>query len=286
MVRAMMSAPRPTPIPATPARPGGLRLVLLALTGLMAAGPAAAAEFVSHQALYRVSLASAEPKSGVASARGAVLYRFADACDGWTVENRTLLRLGFGEAEETETEWSHVSWESKDGLAFRFHVRDIREDELTEELQGQATLSRTGGPGRARFVLPEDAEVALPAGTLFPTHHLMALLDGAQNGRRYDSAVLFDGASLDNPYTVGTVISEPSPDARDRLGKRPGLDPATLWSLRMAFFPVAGGESTPKFEVGVALRADGIADAIVQDFGDFVLLLTLQDLDLLPPPDC
>jgi hypothetical protein len=261
-------------------------MALLAVVGLTAAGPGEAADFVSHQALYRISLASAQSKSGVVSARGAVLYRFADACDGWTAENRTLLRLGFGETEETETEWSHVSWESKDGLAFRFHVRDIREGVLAEELQGQATLTKVGGPGRARFVLPEESVVGLPPGALFPTGHLMALLARARAGGRYDSGVVFDGASLDSPYTVGTVISKPAERARRALSERPGLDRVPVWSLRMAFFPVVGGEATPKFEVGLTLRADGNADAIIQDFGDFVLRLTLQDLDLLLPPDC
>jgi hypothetical protein len=263
-----------------------LGLVLAMIAGLGWPVAADAADFVGHRALYRVSLSSAEAKSGVASVRGAVLYRFADACDGWTAENRTLLRIDYGEGAESESEWSHLSWESKDGLRFRFHVRDVREGELAEELQGQASLTAPRGPGLAHFVLPEERDLKLPAGTQFPTRHLMALLDAARSGRRHESGIVFDGSSLDNPYSVGAVVRQASESARRSLGKRAKLTELPVWSLRLAFFPMTASEATPKFEIGITLREDGIADSIVQDFGDFVLLLTLQNVELLPKPDC
>lgn len=272
---SLMTRPRPA-----------LGLVLAVVVGLAWPAVVDAADFVGHRALYRVSLSSAEARSGVASVRGAVLYRFADACDGWTAENRTLLRLDYGEGDESETEWSHLSWESKDGLRFRFHVRDIRDGELAEELQGQASLTAPRGPGLAHFVLPEESDLRLPAGTQFPTRHLMALLDAARSGKRHESGIVFDGSSLDNPYTVGAVVRQVSESARRNLGKRAKLAELPVWSLRLAFFPMAASEPTPKFEIGITLREDGIADSIVQDFGDFVLLLTLQNIELLPKPDC
>ncbi len=272
---SLMTRPRPA-----------LGLVLAMVAGLAWPAALSAADFVGHRALYRVSLNSAAARSGVASVRGAVLYRFADACDGWTAENRTLLRLDYGEGEESETEWSHVSWESKDGLRFRFHVRDIRDGDLAEELQGQASLTALRGPGLAHFVLPEESDVKLPAGTQFPTRHLMALLDAARAGKRHESGIIFDGSSLDNPYTVGAVVHQASESARRGLDKRARIAASPIWSLRLAFFPMAASEATPKFEIGITLREDGIADSIVQDFGDFVLLLTLQNVELLPKPDC
>jgi hypothetical protein len=267
-------------------RPARIGLVLVMVAGLAWSAAADAADFVGHRALYRVSLNSAEARSGIASVRGAVLYRFADVCDGWTAENRTLLRMDYGEGDEGETEWSHVSWESKDGRRFRFHVRDIRDGQLIEELEGQASLTEPRGPGIARFVRPEEHDLTLPPGTQFPTGHLMALLDVARSGRRHESGVVFDGSSLDNPYVVGSVVRAASEGTKRNLAKRANLAEMPVWSLRLAFFPVSGREATPKFEVGITFRDDGIADSIVQDFGDFVLLLTLQNVELLPKPDC
>jgi hypothetical protein len=286
MVRAMMTPFNTARLRTGRSRVAGIGALLAVLAVLACPAAAGAADFVGHRALYRVSLASAEARSGVVSVRGAVLYQFADACDGWTAENRTLLRLGYGEGDESETEWSHVSWESKDGLRFRFHLRDIRDGELIEELEGQASLTAPGGPGIARFVQPDEPDVKLPPGTQFPTRHLMTLLDAARSGRRHDSGIVFDGSSLDNPYSVGAVLRAASESARRSLARQAKLAELPVWSLRMAFFPFGGREATPKFEVGIALREDGIADSITQDFGDFILLLSLQNIELLPKPDC
>lgn len=258
---------------------------MAALLGAAGSGGACAADFVGHQALYRVSLTSADAKSGIVSARGAVLYRFADACDGWTAENRTLMRLGYDEGDENETEWSHVSWEAKDGSAFRFRVRDIRDGDLGEEIEGQASLNKRG-KGVARFVRPDSSEMPLAAGTLFPTHHMMALLAAARSGKRRLTSTVFDGASMDNPYTVGAVFREVPAGVRRTLTGKLKLADLPVWAVRLAFFPMADTEATPKFEISLKFREDGIADEIVQDFGDFVLLLSLQHIDILPKPDC
>jgi hypothetical protein len=265
-------------------RTGGI-LVLVVMAAVARPDRVRAAEFIGHQALYRVSLASADAKSGVVSARGAMLYRFADACDGWTAENRTLLRLGYDEGDENETEWSQISWESKDGSKYRFRVRDVRDGDLSEELEGQASLTK-GGAGIARFVKPDQMERSLPKGVVFPTHHVMALLDAAHAGKRRLLNTVFDGTSQDNPYSVGAVFHEASASVRRALAKKTKLADLPVWALRMAFFPEADAEAMPKFEIGFNLREDGIADDIVQDFGDFVLLLTLQHLEILPKPDC
>ena len=56
--------------------------------------------------------------------------------------------------------------------------------------------------------------------------------------------------------------------------------------MRLAYYPIADPAEIPKFEIGVRYREDGIADRILQDFGDFQLDLTLEELTLLPAPDC
>ena len=48
-------------------------------------------------------------------------------------------------------------------------MRNAQNDEVEEELRGQADLEGIGGKGRASFTLPEARSFELPAGTLFPT---------------------------------------------------------------------------------------------------------------------
>lgn len=261
-----------------------------ALAALVAAvawpGGATAAELVGHQAIYRASLGSVSADSGIAGVEGAVFYRFADACDGWTSENRTVLRLSYTDGTEARTDWTYTTWESKDGRRMSFGMRDLRDGELDNDLRGSASLAAPGKGGSARFADQPDAGMALPAGTLFPTAHLKALIDAALAGKRNLTRTVFDGASLDNPYTVGAVLS-PAPKGVGRdVAAREHLADLPAWSMRLAYFANRDDSGIPQFEIGITYREDGIADSIVHDYGDFELKLRLQEVKLLPKPDC
>jgi len=65
-----------------------------------------------------------------------------------------------------------------------------------------------------------------------------------------------------------------------------GLDPAPVRHMRMAFFPIKSSTAEPEFEVDVDYRADGIANRIRQDFGDFTIDLILDKIKMLKRPIC
>lgn len=241
---------------------------------------------VPHRAIYRMTLGSASPASRIAGARGAMMYRFMDGCDGWTVENRSYLTIEHDGGEEVESTWSFVSWESKDGLRYRFRVRHTRGGQETEALRGTARLDGPGGAGTAQFAAPSDVTVELPAGTLFPTDHLGVLLGAAQGGGNRLLRAVFDGTTLDNPYEINAVMRATQPGPAAALLARAGLDEARIWKIRLAFFPRASKVAEPEFEIGVRYRDDGIADALQQVFQEFTINLALSEIEILPEPAC
>jgi hypothetical protein len=262
-----------------------LRLLLIALPILLAPTLAAAVDLQPHRAVYRMVLASVTRNSDVVSANGVMIYRFARGCDGWTVENRTLLRLLYQDDTETDSLWSFVSWESLDGRHFRYHARYDQDGRNVEKLDGVAELEAGGGVGRARFSDP-GKEIALPAETLFPTAHVREMLTAAATGRTSLTRVVFDGASLDNPYLVSAHFGPLASDEAAAIGGAFNLPQQPGWWSRMAFFPSDALEAVPDFEMGAHYRADGIADFIVQQFDGFSLGVRLKEIELLPQPDC
>ena len=255
--------------------------LILSTTGSVAL---AAEGLVSHRAIYRIALSSTQPQSSVTAAKGAMHYSFAETCDGWNVENQTFISFSYTEGTTAETTWSFASTESKDGLRYRFRVRNDRDGETVDRLQGDATLKARGAAGVARFVQPEAEEVELPAGTLFPTRHVQELLAAARAGTKSFNRVVFDGSSQDNPYEVSAVML--SPIAADGAPRPKGLGPSRIWPVQLAFFPHDGQGDLPEFELSVRYREDGIADRLVQDVDDIVLDLELTEIELLPKPTC
>jgi hypothetical protein len=217
-----------------------LRLIGVAAGFCVAALPASAAEIAPHRALYSLTLGSAKQSSGVVAATGAMAYEWGETCDGWTVQQRFRLRLQYAEQDGVEVSSSLVTWESKDGLRYRFNERRLRNGEPDEEIKGEARLDGAGKGGTAEFTRPEASTLTLAPGVLFPTAHTLLLIDRAQAGEQFVAKAVFDGASVENASQITAVIGpELKPDA-PKAGEKPVDSPLLnrpSWRIRLAFFP-------------------------------------------------
>lgn len=244
---------------------------------------------VPHRATYDMKLAVARPNSGIVEVNGSMVLETVDSCDGWEVRQRIKLTFLRNDGEEFETDSSFTSYESKDGLELQFSVRNAQNDEVEEELRGRADLEGLGGKGRASFTLPEARSFDLPAGTLFPTTHLMLIIKHARAGDRSVSYKVFDGARLDGAFQVNAVISRPP---RPKPGEAPTRGDVGLmrgqqaWSVRFAFFANGDQGAQPEYELALDLLANGIARSMLLDYGDFAVDAHLVQLQALPRPKC
>lgn len=250
-----------------------------------AAAGALAADLTPHRAVYGMNLHSTKPSSGIVGASGTMVYKFADACDGWTVENRTALSFAYNEGNQVDTIWEFVTWESKDGLRYRFHVRSSRDGVVIEEVEGQAKLDGRGQAGTARFRKPQEMTIKLPKGTLFPTEHTLRAIQHAEAGNKVFLRTIFDGTGTDGPFEVNAIIG--ARQAGNGSGESEQLvRGAPSWRMNMAFYPAAAKDALPDYEVGLRYFSNGIAKDVIQNFGDFALRAQLDKLEPLPKPDC
>lgn len=272
-----------------------------AVVAAPASVPAAAASvrIAPHRAIYRMTMVSARNGSPVVDVRGKMLFQWGDSCDGWTTEQRFRLNFAYAEGEEAKTNTSYISWEAKDGLAYRFNVRKTINGQLDEEVKGEASLTVEGGAGSSHFVRPEESTLALQPGTLFPSAHSIALIQAAMAGERFLSRTVFDGADTDGATEISAVIGPPqaapptaaattAPGGGDdaKTGIAAALLAETGWPVRLAFFPVKGTAAVPEYEMSVLLLANGVTRQLRIDYGDFSVAATLESLEALPQHGC
>lgn len=267
----------------------GFAALAVVASSAHAANSGGAADLASHRAIYKMTLATAKSGSGVTAASGAMSYKFGDSCDGWIVENKTALTFAYSDGAPVSTTWDFVTWESKDGLHYRFRVRSTRDGVVNEEIDGTADLEGKGKGGVAKFTLPEAKTLKLPKGTLFPTEHTVRMIELAQQGEHMAERTLFDGTGTDNTFAVSAVIG------KQALAAKSKQEPAAIshallatssWPMQMAFFPDGSDDAEPDYEVGVRYYQNGVADDVLQSFGNFSLKGTLEKLEPLPKPDC
>ena len=263
----------------------------LALAGLVAGGCLCAAwaqanpvDLAAHRATYHMSLSSSRSGSGMANASGTWSYAFRDSCDAWVTEFRLALTYSYAEGGQADTVTDFLGWESKDGLRYHFRVRQSRDGEVTDEVEGTARLSGPGQGGIARFTRPEPHQIRLPKGTLFPTAHTLRLLTLAERGEQALARPLFDGQGDEGPFEtsarIGRVITTPPDGQADPLLAPPA------WPMRMAFFPTRGSNPLPDFEMALVYHANGVARDIEQIFPNFSLHGKLDSIEALPRPRC
>ncbi|MGE5502958.1 MAG: cell envelope integrity EipB family protein [Actinomycetota bacterium] len=257
----------------------------VAVAGAASVAWAAPAELVSHRAVYRMGLAQSRSGSGMAGASGTWAYEFADSCDGWTTEYRLAMNYSYSEGGEVQSTTDFLSWESKDGLKYRFRVRQARDGQVTEEIEGTAELKGKGQPGVVRYSRPEPRTVKLPKGTVFPTEHTARLIDTAATGGHMLVRSVFDGMGEEGPYEISAVIGRNGPGEAAAAPASPLLA-SPAWPMRMAFFPVQSKDALPDFEMSLNYHANGIADGILQIFKTFSLRGKLESVEMLPRKKC
>ncbi len=248
----------------------------------------AAAErwFTPHRGLYRMSLATAESSSGIIGASGEMYFEWMDACDGWNVNQHTNLTLATSQDTNNLLGLTFSGWESKDGMKLRFQSSQFVNGVVIESIEGEASLSTGGGTGSVAYSKPNSAVASLPRGTLFPSEYQRRMMTRMRAGESGYLALLFDGSTSEGAYEVSAVFATPRRHAPPGAAATGGATDEQVWPVRMAYFPLQGGDVEPDFEVGVLINALGVAHHYDIDYGNFAVRAELERYEEIAAPDC
>lgn len=246
--------------------------------GLPITPPLTSKGLAAHRAVYTLSL-DRSPGGDVIAARGRMSYEVIDACDGWATRQNLDIDVTNSEGQDIKMVSDYATWESMDGLRFRFHMKQTTDGAVTTQTGGYASLERRGGPGEVHYTLPKQKVVELPAGTLFPMMHTATLIAGAREGKRFIALPLFDGTDDNGAEDTSiVVINWEKPFAT----QWPALSALPSTRVRIAFFDRKPGTMLPNYEVGMRYWENGVANNLQMDFGDFVMDGKMVRFHLLP----
>lgn len=229
----------------------------------------------AHRAQYDLQMdRSRRPSSDVGEASGTLSYEITDACDAWASQQRLTINTVNRDGQTIELVSDYVTLESKDGLSMQFRMKQTTETAVMEEVEGHATLERTGGPGTVVYEGKTPHTVALPAGTLFPMMHTAAIIQAAEDGKKYLSVPTFDGTGDKGAQDSGIAIAN--------WGKSPpgpfeALNVLPSGRVRIAYFDRERDDTpekvpgAPDYEVGMRYYQNGVSDDLVMEFSEFVL---------------
>jgi hypothetical protein len=233
---------------------------------------------LAHKALYTLTLDSAK-SNDVIAATGTMGYEVTDACDGWAVRQRLNMTITNADGQDIQMTSDYATWESKDGLKFRYHMRQTTDTAVTSQTDGEAVLQTVGGPGEAHYTSPSDNTTKLPAGTVFPMAHTAAIIAAARDGKRFLSLPLFDGTDENGVEDSFIVLLDWKPPMQT---KWPVLSPLPSTRIHIAFFDHGPSGVTPTYEAVMRYWENGVANDMKMNFGDFVMNAKMKEFTPQP----
>ena len=244
-------------------------------------------EILPHRAVYRMELSALRGGSSVVDVSGRMDFEWSDTCDAWTVSQRMRILVGYEDGNRVDFGLTLNTWESKDGLNYRFFIRHLYGGRASEEIRGKAQLEAAQKAGQASFAQPEEKRVPLPAGTLFPVEHTQVLIEAMRREALPLWRTVFDGSGEIGLFGVSAALVEAlAPEASVSEGLEAIKDQPS-WRLRLAFFDLGGPEAAePQQEQALRIYANGVVDELVLDFPEFSVRAVLEELEPLDAPAC
>jgi hypothetical protein len=251
-----------------------------------AATSADAAQVLPHKAIYDLHLSRTQINSSVTQAEGFFEFEWGDACSGWTVVHQTRLKIDYSDGRRLDFGASHKSWESKDGKSYQFFIKRNYNGSPVEEVRGEASLGDGDARGTAHFSLPEERDVTLPKGTIFPTQHSIELLQAAEREELPLWRIVFDGSGNDGFFGISAALMQSYPPGEDLSEIAGRLSAERSWQMQLAFFDLKNQTGEPEQEQSLRIFNNGVVDELELDYGDFVVKARLREFRPLLVPDC
>src|ERR1700691_3767408 len=274
-----------------------LTLAASALAAGLSGGAQAAANgpFLSHQALYELSLLKSRGSNSISSARGRILYSFTgSACEGYTSEFRQVSEMDNGENKVTLSDLRSTSWEDAAGKTYRFKIDSRMNDVDTGPIDGIA--ERVGDHITVKLKQPQTKTFNLDGSTVFPTEQIQHIIAAAKEGKSILEQTVYDGsdngekvfstlAVIGQPIRGDKAVTSPDPSTEDDAMKS-----TTRWPVTVSYFErdakPEDGEQTPLYAMSFELFENGVSRALVLDYNDFVISGSLGKFNVKDSKPC
>src|SRR4029453_2416569 len=251
--------------------------------------------FLSHQALYELSLVKSRGANAVNAARGRILYNFTgSACEGYTSEFRQVSELNSGEGKSTLSDLRSTSWEDGEGKSYRFKIDTRMNDSDSPPVDGLA--ERVGDHITVKLKQPVAKTFNLEGSVVFPTEQIHKIIDTARAGKSLLELTVYDGSDNgEKVYNTLTIIGQPLPGDPSIASPDPStandtMKALTRWPVTVSYYDrdaqAKDGEQTPVYAMSFELFENGVSRQLMLDYNDFVISGALGKFDVKDSKPC
>ena len=256
--------------------------------------PKAPIALVPHRAVYDLSLGDTRGNSQVAGVRGRILYDFdGNTCQGYSLDFRQVSELDTGEGKVSTSDLRSTTWEGADAKSFKFTSQNFIDENLVDSVDGHAEHDAT--KTAVALEKPNPKSLNFAAGVVFPTEHMVRVINAARAQQNILSFPVYDGSEtgdkvFDTLTVIGRQITGGEHDLADAAADEPKLASVPRWPVAISYFERGkqqdSAEETPAYAIGFELYANGISRNLSLDYNDFVVRGKLTSLEIKDTKPC
>jgi EipB-like len=249
---------------------------------------------VPHRAVYDLTLATSRGNSQVVGVRGRILYDFnGNACDGYSLQFRQVSELDSGEGKVSTSDLRSTTWEGGDAKSFKFTSQNFLDQSLVDSVDGHA--EHRAAATAVDLAKPEHKELDIDASVVFPTEHMVRVIEAARAGKTILDFPVFDGSDTgekvyDTLTVIGRELASGERKHEDAADAEPKLAGVPRWPVTISYFEKdkaqKSTEQTPVYSIGFELYANGVSRALTLDYNDFVVAGKLTSLEIKDSKPC
>jgi hypothetical protein len=224
------------------------------------------------------------------NASGGIGIEFTgNSCDGYATTFRQVTRIGNGEGQSQVADMRMTSFETGDGKSLVFKGERITDGQRTQQTDGKAERANDGGIS-LDLRQPKQIRKDVDATAIFPTDHMVKLIEAARKEQRILAVPVYDGSDggekvFDTTAVIGAAIPA-SGRPVEEASATAGIGGVTRWPVTISYFEPGEGERTPVYVLTFDMFENGISGALKLDFGDFTLKGEMKKLEMLQPVEC
>lgn len=238
-----------------------------------------AADLLPHRATYGITLDNNSDDENIADANGEMTIQLAKIGDGWAIEQKSTLHIYYKDGSAEQVITILATYESMDGLKYDFNVRTLRGEE-EEFISGEAILASKGGAGIVTYQQPDESTVQLPVGTVFPTRHLIGMIQAAVKKQKVVSNIVFDGSSETHEAVQVDTVLGAAQDPKLVLSNKDLLQFKRVWPMNMAVYALDSKGPDADYEIVQHVLDRGVIRDMTLDYGTFKVKVTLNQVEV------
>lgn len=220
----------------------------------------------SHIAVYELELYKNQSNK-INEVAGKLVIEVIDSCNGYTQTQRMILKIIYLDGAIVRSDSMQSTWESYDGKVMKFSNHVYLNGVSKELFEGKALIRNN--KLFINFNLPDNEEVIVKDTVIFPSEHLVELINSAKRGDFIFRKRIYDGTGPDGFYDAVAVINTKVKEIKINKNIHKELHNTESWWANLAFFSVKLPKGTPDYEVGIRLHDNGVVSEFTLNYNEF-----------------